>query len=175
MRLFRSHCSSDSLFRLIMETTTSISGCSHSSPPMALNHESRPVKSARHVQILVISSSIVILALLLKVVPPDRVAFRFAPSWVLPETCGSRLFFGMSCPGCGLTRSFVYLARGEFSNSYQVNRVGGVIAIAVLLQIPYRVLALRSCRYNVSPQTAKWFGNFLIAVLVANWIWSLLE
>jgi hypothetical protein len=58
----------------------------------------------------------------------------------LPETCMSRLIFGISCPGCGLTRSFVAMAHGEFDLAARANPMGPVLFVLCWLQIPYRIL-----------------------------------
>src|SRR5688572_15347237 len=42
----------------------------------------------------------------------------------LPPLCTSRLLFGIECPGCGLTRSFVALSSGDFASAWHYNRVG---------------------------------------------------
>ena len=58
----------------------------------------------------------------------------------LPEACMSRRIFGISCPGCGLTRSFVATARGDFRSAVKWNAMGPVLFVVVLFQIPYRAL-----------------------------------
>jgi hypothetical protein len=89
----------------------------------------------------------------------------------LPPLCGSRILFGMECPGCGLTRSFVALAGGDLAGSLTFNRVGWILALAVVAQIPYRLYALRELRQQVVQRRwVVWFGYFLIAALFVNWL-----
>jgi hypothetical protein len=89
----------------------------------------------------------------------------------LPVMCGSRMFFGVECPGCGLTRSFVALAAGDFKESLRFNRVGWILALALVAQIPYRIIALREIRGRIVQRTwPVWFGYFLIAALIINWL-----
>jgi hypothetical protein len=89
----------------------------------------------------------------------------------LPAVCTSRLLFDVECPGCGLTRSFVALASGDFAASFRYHRVGWLLALAILAQVPYRVFALRELRQRVvSRPWLAWFGYLLIAALIANWL-----
>ncbi|MAT70439.1 MAG: hypothetical protein CMJ58_13050 [Planctomycetaceae bacterium] len=91
----------------------------------------------------------------------------------LPPLCGSRALFGVECPGCGLSRSFVALAAGDVAKSLQYHRIGWIMAAAVLLQIPYRLLRLRQLRTGTpDPSWPRWFGNLLIALLIGNWVWN---
>jgi hypothetical protein len=85
----------------------------------------------------------------------------------LPETCMSRRIFGISCPGCGLTRSFVAMAHGEFDLAIKANLMGPVLFVLCWLQIPYRIL--RYLGYWMSLED----GGHLSRV--ADWIlWILL-
>jgi len=123
----------------------------------------------RHVEMLVVAGAVVILAFLLEVHSDQRVAFSLLPECPLPETCPSRSLFHTECPGCGLTRSFVHLAHGDWAASLKVNRVGWLLALAVVLQFPYRLVALRT--QDGSPlgsSVPKLFGWLLIFALVAN-------
>jgi hypothetical protein len=61
----------------------------------------------------------------------------------LPTLCWSRGLFGVECPGCGLTRSFVAIAHGEFARAWRTNPAGFVWFAAVALQIPLRLYLLR--------------------------------
>lgn len=58
----------------------------------------------------------------------------------LPETCMSQRILGISCPGCGLTRSFVALAHGDPRTAYWFNPMGPVLFVVFVLQIPYRII-----------------------------------
>jgi hypothetical protein len=92
-------------------------------------------------------------------------------SVALPSTCPSRLALGIECPGCGLTRSFVALANGDFKQSLQFNRVGWLVALAVLAQIPYRLFAIWELRRGVVYRPwLMWIGYVLVTMLALNWL-----
>jgi hypothetical protein len=125
----------------------------------------------RHQEMLVVALGVIALSFLLDVHADQRVAFRYLPGIPMPETCLSRGMFGVRCPGCGLTRSFVYLAHGELLASLEMHRVGWLLAAAILFQIPYRSYAL--LYGDVSPATLfayRIFGYVLIGLLVLNWL-----
>jgi hypothetical protein len=141
-----------------------------------MTHEARATakRRQRHREMLVIAAGVVLLAFLLEVRTDGRVALSFLPQWPLPETCSSRAWFGVECPGCGLTRSFVHLAHGRFRESYHLHHLGWLLALAVCLQFPYRLTAL------ATPHATPLGRNFpracgwtLIALLFANWLVSL--
>lgn len=58
----------------------------------------------------------------------------------LPETCMSRRVLGISCPGCGLTRSFVAVAGGDLKRALSQNPMGPIVFLLVVLQVPYRLI-----------------------------------
>jgi hypothetical protein len=95
-------------------------------------------------------------------------------SVALPSTCPSRLALGIECPGCGLTRSFVASANGDFRQSLRYNRIGWLVAIGVVAQIPYRAFALWELRRRVLYRPwLMWIGYLLVAMLVINWLLKL--
>jgi hypothetical protein len=130
----------------------------------------------RHRQMLVASILVLALSLLLQVQGGDRVAFSLLPNWPLPPSCLSRTLFGIDCPGCGLTRSFVYLAHGDWRASLAKHRVGWLLALAVMLQIPYRLAGIlgRNPR-PLGRRFPKLFGMMLIVVLIGNWVLRMLH
>ena len=120
---------------------------------------------------LAISLAIILAAFALQVRHDERVTPRFMTNLPLPPTCLSYEWFGVKCPGCGLTRSFIDLSRGDWDSAWNHHRLGWLLALAVLLQVPYRLLSLR---HPHPPLLGIWFprvfGYLLIGALVANWM-----
>lgn len=132
----------------------------------------------RHVEVLVVCSAVLVLSFTLQVRTDQKVEFEIAPNWPAPETCLSRAFWDVSCPGCGLTRSFIYLASGDWRASLNVSRIGWVFALAVVLQVPYRVFMLNWLSQRGLPEPVpvvvnRLFGGMLISVLIGNWLLQL--
>jgi hypothetical protein len=125
----------------------------------------------RHREVLFISAGVIVLAFLLEVHADERVAFGFLPGWPLPETCPSRQWLHVNCPGCGLTRSFVHLAHGDWRASWNINRVGILLALVVVLQIPYRLWALKTADgVPLGTSFPKFIGYLLVTLLFVNWL-----
>jgi hypothetical protein len=95
-----------------------------------------------HWAMLIFSLTLVVLALLLQVRPDRRLALRWLTGAPLPDCCLSRAVFGVPCPLCGLGRSAVHLAHGDWRASLAAHRLGWLVALAVLFQIPYHTVAL---------------------------------
>ncbi|BBO34376.1 DUF2752 domain-containing protein [Lacipirellula parvula] len=125
----------------------------------------------RHWAMLVVALSVVSFAFLLRINDGGRVAASWLPFDSLPPLCGSRVLLGIECPGCGLTRSFVAFASGDFRESFRFHRLGWLVFLATAGQIPYRIVRLRQLRQGTFAEHRwpAWFGSFLIAVLIANW------
>jgi hypothetical protein len=145
-----------------------------SPPPRALPRSAlSPVQlRRRHWDMLLIAVATIILAFCLRIVQGDRVAWWFLPRWPLPHTCMPRAWFGVECPGCGLTRSFILLAQGQWTEAWHQHHLGWLFALATVLQIPYRLCCLR---YGwVLPRlAAKTVSHGLIALLIINWLLGL--
>jgi hypothetical protein len=126
-----------------------------------------------HYLMLYVSVAALCLALLLEVSPNGvQVVFRGFTDYPLPETCGAKILFDCECPGCGLTRSFVWAGRGEWARSIRANRVGLIVLLACAAQIPYRWARIRAWRRGEHDER-KWparFGTLLIAVIIGNWV-----
>lgn len=57
-------------------------------------------------------------------------------------TCLVRIFTGLPCPGCGMTRSWVHLAHGDVATAFEYNLFGPIgMAVAALL-VGYVAVAL---------------------------------
>ncbi len=143
-----------------------------------LDVEERAVLASRvrrHREMLILALLVGLAAPLLRVYPPDRVGWRWSADLLLPPLCVVRQQFGVNCPGCGMTRSFVYLAHGDLAASWRMHRLGGLLAFLVLLQVPYRLLAMRRPqRPLLSEGVSRWISRVLIALLFLNWLINLL-
>jgi hypothetical protein len=134
----------------------------------------RPPVLHRHREMLAIAAVTLVLAFALQVRPDQRVAFRGLAGYPLPPACVARTWFHVDCPACGLTRSLVHLAHGDWSAATRIHRLGPLFAVAILLQFPYRLYGLH--RRDPAPlgRTFPWlFGTMLIVALVGNWLYNL--
>ena len=94
-----------------------------------------------HAVLLVISSGILLLALVLSV----RNRSEVLVPWLnipLPELCVMRRVTGLGCPGCGLTRCFISLAHGDWAAAWSYNPAGLFLFVVIALQIPFRGVQL---------------------------------
>lgn len=149
-----------------------------SSPADIVSHGSAAAQSdlcwqrqrRRHWEMIVIAGLVIVLAPLLDVLPDQRVAFHGLGRLPLPGTCLSRELLDVSCPGCGLTRSIAMLAHADLRGSFHMHRLGWLMAMAIVLQIPYRIACLRYRRPPLGDRVPKYFGNTVIFLLIVNWV-----
>lgn len=131
----------------------------------------------RHLSMFLIAAAVLVLSFALRVRADQRVAFIGLGRLPAPELCGSRVWFGVDCPGCGLTRGFIRLASGDWSGAIALNRVSPLLAFAVLTQFPYRLAMLRGWPPARRLAESPWpnaFGWLLIIALIGNWLLKLL-
>jgi hypothetical protein len=125
-------------------------------------------------QVLVLCTAALVAAALLEVVDGQFIAIRGFPQHPFPQTCFSRSWLSLDCPGCGLTRSFVLLAHGRFAESFAMHHVGIPLAVAFALQIPYRALRLwRPDRDWVAKPWRQAFSWLLVGMILGNWLLKL--
>ncbi len=132
-----------------------------------------------HWTMLAIYLAVVVLSCSLRARPDQLVEFRWLPGHPLPETCMSRAVFHIECPGCGLTRSFISLAQGDWLSAWGFNRTGWLLAGAVLIQFPYRLRQISHLKHSGlpevgSPTLTNLFSWMLIIALIGNWLLKLL-
>ncbi|MEA2735033.1 MAG: hypothetical protein QOE14_1484 [Humisphaera sp.] len=118
---------------------------------------------------LVICAAVIVLSLLLTIRHDGRVALKGVQSFPVPETCLTHMLFGFDCPACGLTRSFIELSRGQWQASLRYHRLGWMMALAVLVQLPYRSICLMTGR-SLRRTPTSLFGYMLITALLLNWL-----
>ena len=73
--------------------------------------------------------------------------------------CPSKVFFGIPCPGCGLTRAYKAALRFDFQTAFTHHPLFPLAVPTLLYLIHYRVLPRRL------PPLAEWVLGILIAVL----------
>jgi len=83
-----------------------------------------------------------------------------------PVVCPFRLLTGLPCPGCGLTRSWVYTVHGWWPEAFAAHPFGPV-AIAFVLVVA--LLALRA-RLRGAPAPRLRVRNPLILTVVGAWL-----
>ena len=88
-----------------------------------------------NVTILLLAGMVVFASMILS--PTPTVVSFFG--WPIPELCVFRRLMDMNCPGCGLTRSFVFLGHGQLSDAWRMNPVGPLLYFVVVSQIPWRL------------------------------------
>lgn len=84
---------------------------------------------------LLVSAAVVVLAATLTPSPEAVSIFGFE----VPGLCVWRGLTGISCPGCGLTRSFSYLAHGHLVDAFRMNPLGPLLFVVVASQIPWQI------------------------------------
>lgn len=91
----------------------------------------------------------------------------------LPPLCQMKLLTGLDCPGCGLTRSFIALAHGQFAESFRFNPAGPLWFAFLALQIPYQAVQIARIRLGKCPLDLMWWGQGLIylalTALIGQW------
>lgn len=60
----------------------------------------------------------------------------------IPVMCGWRQMTGLPCPGCGLTRSFTFMAHGQPMLAFEMNWLGPPMFAAVVGAIPWQAFRL---------------------------------
>ena len=130
----------------------------------------QPTCNYRHQLLLAMSLMIFMGAFILEI-RDDRVYVGWETGHPLPDLCAMRGWLGIDCPTCGLTRSLIHLAHNDWRASVAIHPLGWLIALAVLVQIPYRCYALSSGQdepFGHSVPLIYWNG--LIVLLMVNWI-----
>ncbi len=110
---------------------------------------------------------------------PILIAFDPAPGSCLtlfglslPPACPSQRYLDLECPGCGLTRSFVAMAHGEWGWSFAYHRLGILLYVFFALRVPVHAWLLARPEDAVRPVLVKAYNGSawcLIALLILNW------
>jgi len=105
----------------------------------------------------------------------DAVAFRGKPLGIV---CASRALFGVECPFCGMTRSFVSLLNGDVSASFRHHPGGPLLALTLFAVLVYVIAAALRRRPPLTERRAPMIALQAVAAVcvllgVARlWMWS---
>jgi Protein of unknown function (DUF2752) len=96
----------------------------------------------------------------------------------VPTLCLTRSLFGVRCPGCGLTRSWIDLLHGHWRDSFAQHPFGAVTLLYVLGQLARQLGWLLSSRRRTVGATRATraldrAGLALLLLLFATWPWRL--
>ena len=123
---------------------------------------------------------LVVAALMVAVLAAARAALRADEEhvWLLgrlfDSACAFRVRFGIPCPNCGMTRSFILAVHGQLGEALRLNPAGpllvlGMFAAAAMLAFA----AIRSRETDVRrwliPATLAYAGVY-VAVLIGHWL-----
>ncbi len=126
-----------------------------------------------HTVILVLCAGVMILSLLLSVREERQVLVPLlgAP---LPELCMTKRWTGLGCPGCGMTRSFISLAHGDWRMALRYNPAGPLLFAIMAIQVPFRGVQLARIRRGRPELRFGWLTQILFGVLgvlmVGQWV-----
>jgi hypothetical protein len=130
-----------------------------------------------HWTILVLACGVVTAAAMLSVRNRQQVVVPIL-NQPLPGTCTFFRFTGLPCPGCGLTRSFISMAHGQFAEAWRFNSAGLLFFAVVLGQIPYRAWQIHRIRCGRGEHrfagVDTWVLVGLVFVLLLQWACALL-
>lgn len=90
----------------------------------------------------------------------------------LPSICPFHSLTGLPCPGCGLTRAFVCLGHGQFSQSLHWHPIGWLIygVFVALWARAGLIWATQRTVFEISPRTSRlltWSGTAILMVVGA--------
>ncbi|RHW26381.1 DUF2752 domain-containing protein [Nocardioides immobilis] len=85
-----------------------------------------------------------------------------------PVICPFRALTGLPCPGCGLTRSWVYAAHGWWSESVAANAFG-LVVVAAILALAVTVV-VRRVRRTPPPELDKFLRHPIFIGTGAIWL-----
>jgi hypothetical protein len=97
--------------------------------------------------------------------------------------CPIKLVFGVPCPACGSTHAVIHIFEGQFSEAFQCNPLGFILAAGLVL-FPLWVV-FDFFRHSTSFRSFySWFEGWFLQkkvalpaaiLLVTNWVWNLLK
>ena len=97
------------------------------------------------------------------------------------EVCLMKHITNIPCPSCGSTRSVISITKGNFVEAFDLNPIGYVVAIIMLIAPVWIItdLILRNnslfvCYHKIENQLKNpKYAVPLILIIIINWIWNI--
>ena len=84
--------------------------------------------------------------------------------------------FGIPCPGCGLTRAFLFLGHGDFRSAMELN-VNSVLVFSLVvllwLQAAFNAVTHNEIRIHLVRHEALFLMTLAAAAVASGWIYNL--
>jgi hypothetical protein len=121
-----------------------------------------------HMNVLISSMLIIVLFVIL-----NNDHFHLAS---MPHLCVFQKLLNIPCPGCGVTRSILAMARGDTFSAFIFNPVGILLFLFFIAQIPLCFIALKciTTRKCIS-QLSRVGSNTTIIALILVWMFRLTQ
>ncbi|NQZ68795.1 MAG: DUF2752 domain-containing protein [Lentisphaeria bacterium] len=88
----------------------------------------------------------------------------------IPEICWSKRIFNFSCPGCGLTRSFVLITQGQFYAAFEMHKLGLIIYLFCVSQIFFRIYCLKNPGKDLGKFLPYTFSFIITGILIGLFV-----
>jgi hypothetical protein len=118
----------------------------------------------RGFQIAILLACVTILTLAFLLDADETGVYVFGWKW--PLQCPMYATLGVKCASCGLTRALCYAAHGNFSQASAMNAMWPAVFGAILLEIPYRLMALAIWPGKISRPLVMGHGVVITGVIV---------
>jgi hypothetical protein len=146
--------------------------------PSQADHVSPRPSTGIHWLILTLATGVVAASFVLQVSDKQSVVVPLVEQ-PFPGVCTFKRIVGVDCPGCGMTRSFVSLAHGQWALAWQFNPVGFLFFPVVAFQIPYRILQLVRIRRGQREWSLvgidQWVLVIIAFALLVQWIVAIVK
>jgi hypothetical protein len=110
--------------------------------PLLPSEKTRRWLVSYHGLLAAISLGVIVMAAVMRSEGPSDV---FLPGMkvALPDICLTKSVLGVPCPGCGMTRSFIAIAHGQWRRAWDFNPVSFLMFVFIAGQIPWRFWQIR--------------------------------
>ena len=88
--------------------------------------------------------------------------------------CSTMQFFGIPCPFCGMTTTFVLMARGNHLSAITTQPVGALLFCLLFISIPTLVLIAVVGRTPVIRLKARYAWIGIASLLLAGWLYKIM-